>query len=291
MTLRHNGDPTPREAADQRSTASSDNADNALFRTIFETMIDGVVVIDSRGRIEAFNPAAERMFGYTADEVRGENVKMLMPEPYRSEHDGYIGNYLSTGDAKIIGIGREVPARHKDGTEFPCDLAINEMSFAGDVRFVGTLRDISSRREAQDVIARQSHAILELSTPAIRLWDEVVLLPLVGVIDTPRAQQVAENLLDAIVSTESRVAIVDVTGVPIIDTMTAQHLSRLSAAAKMLGAEVIFTGMSPEIAQTLGRLNVDFTEGRCCGTLRAGVSEAFALLGKDVIERTQKGAP
>ena len=289
MTLRHSGDPTPREAADQRRTASSDGASGALFRTIFETIIEGVVVIDSRGRIEAFNPAAERMFGYTTDETIGQNVKMLMPEPYTGEHDRYIENYVTTGDAKIIGIGREVTARHKDGTEFPCDLAINEMSFAGDVRFVGTLRDISSRKEAQDVISQQSRAILELSTPVIQVWDEIVLLPLIGVIDTRRAQQIAEGLLDAIVDTESRIAIIDVTGVAVIDTMTAQHLIRLSAAAKMLGAEALFTGISPEIAQTLTKINVCFEEGLCCGTLRTGVARAFALLGKDVVGHAPAG--
>ena len=93
----------------------------AHLRAILETAVEGIITIDQRGNIESFNSAAETIFGYTADEIIGRNVKVLMPAPYRQEHDGYLANYERTGHARIIGIGREVMGQRKDGTVFPMD--------------------------------------------------------------------------------------------------------------------------------------------------------------------------
>lgn len=134
------------------------------------------------------------------------------------------------------------------------------------------------------LIAQQAGTILELSTPAVKLWDKILLLPLIGVVDTLRAAQVIEGLLQAISDTESEVAILDITGVPIIDTKVANHLIKTIAAAKMLGSEVIVTGISPDTAQTMVKLDIDLGAVRTCGTLRAGVAEAFKLIGKKIVE-------
>ncbi len=118
-------------------------------RAIVETAVDGIITIDDYGRIEYFNPAAERLFGYKAGEVQGENVKLLMPSPYREEHDSYLANYRRTGAGKIIGIGRELVGRHKDGTVFPIELAVSEVRMGNRRLFTGIVHDISQRKQVQ----------------------------------------------------------------------------------------------------------------------------------------------
>jgi len=128
----------------------------ARWRSVVESAVDGIVVIDAHGRIEAFNPAAERLFGYTETEVLGENVNILMPSPYREEHDGYIARYLQTGVRRIIGIGREVIGRRKDGSTFPVHLAVGEMSLAGEPKFTGILHDLSGRVRMEEELREQT---------------------------------------------------------------------------------------------------------------------------------------
>ena len=123
---------------------------------ILDTTVDAIITIDHRGRIETFNRAATKIFGYTADEVIGKNVHVLMPEPYKAEHDDYLNNYLDTGDKKIIGIGRQVTGQRKDGSIFPMDLAVSEVKIEGDRKFTGIVRDISERLQLEKEILRIS---------------------------------------------------------------------------------------------------------------------------------------
>jgi len=122
----------------------------ARTKAILDTIVDGVITISDRGLIETVNPAAEKIFGYQLNELAGKNVSMLMPNPYRSEHDQYLDNYLNTGEKKIIGIGREVTGLRKNGVTFPLELAISEMEVSGQRMFTGIVRDISERKETEE---------------------------------------------------------------------------------------------------------------------------------------------
>ena len=127
------------------------------LRAILETAVEGIITIDERGTIESFNPSAEKIFGYSADEAIGQNIKLLMPEPYRQEHDGYLENYHRTGRAKIIGIGREVVGRRKSGVIFPMDLSVSEMRLADRKMFAGFVRDITERKQLEREIIEISN--------------------------------------------------------------------------------------------------------------------------------------
>ena len=116
------------------------------------------MTIDGTGLVDTFNHSAERIFGYHAEEVIGQNVKMLMPEPYRSQHDGYLKHHLATGEKKVIGIGREVTGRRKDGSVFPMDLAVSPMTVDGNPMFVGLVRDITDRKQAQSALQEAKEA-------------------------------------------------------------------------------------------------------------------------------------
>ncbi len=119
------------------------------YQGLVDAAVDAIIVIDFRGLVRQVNPGACRMFGYSAVEMEGQNIKMLMPSPYADEHDDYLERYTKTGEKKIVGIGRRVPARRKDGSIFPAHLAVSEFENQGQRQFIGTLRDLSDFVEAR----------------------------------------------------------------------------------------------------------------------------------------------
>jgi two-component system sensor kinase FixL len=167
-------DLTARVALEEQLRASE-----ARWRAVIESAVDGIVVIDAQGRIEAFNPAAERLFGYTEADVIGRNVKMLMPLPYHEEHDGYLARYRQTREARIIGIGREVTGVRADGTTFPVHLSVGEMVLGEGRKFTGILHDLSARVRMEERLREQA-ALARLGEMAAVIAHEVKN-PLAGI--------------------------------------------------------------------------------------------------------------
>ena len=147
------------------------------LQAILDTAVDAIICIDSNGIIDLFNYAAEKIFGYSAKEVIGKNVSLLMPEPYSSEHDQYIAHYEKTGEKKIIGIGREAVARHRDGRIFPIELAVSE-AVLGDRRlYTGIVRDITQRKHTEEEIEHYKKHLEKLVNEKTRELEEASSRP------------------------------------------------------------------------------------------------------------------
>ena len=146
---------------DQASAPEPIDSESALLRSILETVPDAMVVIDRRVTVQFFSKAAERLFGYAADEVRGQNVKILMPSPYRDQHDRYLRRYQETGERRIIGIGRVVVGQRKDGSTFPMELSVGEAS--GGHLFTGFVRDLTERQRNERRLHELQDGLLHVS--------------------------------------------------------------------------------------------------------------------------------
>ncbi len=136
-----------------------DAAAKLELQAIVDTAVDGIITIDDRGMIEAFNPAAEKLFGYRKADIVGKPVSTLMPDPYRTEHDGYMHHYLQTGEKRIIGIGREVIGRRRNGSTFPMFLSVGEHRTAGRPKFTGIVHDITDRKRAESQVLLVSERV------------------------------------------------------------------------------------------------------------------------------------
>jgi rsbT co-antagonist protein RsbR len=176
----------------------------------------------------------------------------------------------------------------KDGSRFFANVIVTSLhDEAGNLIGFGKMtRDLTERRRMEETITRQSREILEASTPVVQVWEGVAILPLIGTLDTGRAQQFTERLLEFIVATRSSVALVDITGVVTIDTRTAQHLIEAIAAVRLLGAQVVLTGVSPSIAQTLVHLRIGLADVVTRSSLAAGLLYALNVLNLQVVDRT-----
>ena len=168
-----------RDITETRRVEAALRSSQERYRSIIDSAVDAILVIDHRGRIEEFNVAAERMFGFASQDVLGCNVNVLMPQPYHDEHDRYMGRYLATGEKRIIGIGREVTGRRKDGSAFPLHLSVGEMVIDGEKKFTGILHDLTARVQLESQLREQA-ALTRLGEMAAVVAHEVKN-PLTGI--------------------------------------------------------------------------------------------------------------
>lgn len=258
-------------------------AELRTFKALAKNASESLGITELSGRITYSNAAFGALTGY-GDQLVGMNLAELYPD---------AGAELAVAMPQLFAEGRwsgQMLARRSDGS--PWLAAISAFVLYDDAGQPGGLgaiiRDISAQQRAeeerealrQQVISAQQAALRELSTPLIPITDEVVAMPLIGSIDSSRAQLVLETLLTGVAERRAGTTIIDITGVPVVDTQVANALIRAAQAVRLLGARVILTGIRPEVAQTLVNLGVDLSGIVTRGTLQSGIAEALGRTGE-----------
>lgn len=272
--------PKPHDPDESRKGKAAEIGNAEMFRLLIENVKDyAIVLLDPQGTVMSWNPAAERMKLWAADEITGQSFSRFYPEADVQAGKPRQELELAERDGRFEDEGWRI---RKDGSRFWANVVVTALrdEHGRLVGFGKLTRDLTERKAAEDRIRKQAQEILEMAAvPIVQVWKGVVLVPLIGTLDSVRTQQLMERLLERVTDTESPVAVIDITGVPTIDTQTAQHLLETVAAVRLLGADVILTGVRPVIAQTLVHLGVDLSTVSTRSSLAAGLQTALELLG------------
>jgi len=247
---------------------------------------DGVIVVDEKGIIVRINKQISRLFGYEQADLEGRPIETIIPDRFRSKHVHLRDGYIATPHVRPMGIGLDLVALHKNGAEIPVEVSLSPMQSAEGSFVISTLRDVSQRKQAEqerlqmqeEIIRMQSLLLDMLSTPLLTVGEGIVVMPLIGTMDTRRADHMVETLLQGVAERQADFALIDITGVPVVDTQVAAIFMRCVQAVRLLGAQVVITGIRPEIAQTLVGLDVDMSEVVTMASLQEGIAYASQQL-------------
>jgi rsbT co-antagonist protein RsbR len=243
-----------------------------------------VIRFDRDGQVSSWNPGAQKLTGYVADEVIGHHMSMFYTED--DARSDLLGRHMA-GAVRDGSLETEGWRVRKDGTRFYANIVLCPIwDDQGEVMgYVKVARDLTERLEQERLVRQQRDEILELSTPVIQVWDKILILPLIGTLDSGRAARLTENLLERIAADQAEVVILDISGVPGIDTGVAKHLLETVEAARLMGTESILSGVRPDTAQSIVHLGIEL------GSLRSRTSlkDALQLALRLVEARTEPG--
>jgi anti-anti-sigma factor len=268
------------EQAKRAEQACQENAKG--LRALVETTSDWVWSVDPNAAYTFVGPTIRDFLGYEPEEILGKTPFDLMPPDEAQRVAAAFGPIVATQQSFQ---NLENTNIHKDGSHVLLETSgVPFFDERGEFQgYLGIDRDITRRKEDEVLIQSQEYLIRELSTPLIPIADNVVIMPLIGTIDSQRAQTVMETLLEGIAAHQAELAILDITGVQVVDTQVANALIRSAQAVRLLGARVMLTGIQPQIAQTLVQLGADMSGIITRSTLQAGVASA--------LDRSATGAP
>ncbi|HXA29920.1 MAG TPA: PAS domain S-box protein [Candidatus Angelobacter sp.] len=247
------------------------------YEIMLDSLLDEVIQLDDNGYVLTWNRGAERLKGWTAEEAIGQHVSAF----YTDED---VRGGLAERELRNAGEAGRYETEgwriRKDGSRFWASIVITAMRDPNGelLGFVKMSRDQTERRAADELIRRQRDEILELSTPVIQVWDRVLALPIIGTLDSNRAGRLTEGLLAKIADLEAEFVILDISGVPTIDTQVAQHLLKTVHAARLMGATSILSGVRPETAQAMVHLGIELGTLRSRNTLRDALQLALQMI-------------
>jgi rsbT co-antagonist protein RsbR len=235
-----------------------------------------VILLDMNGIVRSWNKGAETLKGYREEEAIGQHVSIFYTE--EDLRKGLAARELETATrtGRFEFEGWRV---RKGGTKFWANIILTPLrdDTGEQIGFVKVARDLTERVERERLLERQRDEILELSTPVIQVWDRVLALPIIGTLDSQRASRLTENLLQKIAVDEAEFVIIDISGVPMIDTQVAQHLLKTVQGASLMGSESIISGVRPETAQAMVHLGIEMGNLRSRATLRDALQLALRL--------------
>jgi rsbT co-antagonist protein RsbR len=248
-----------------------------------------ITILDPRGHVTTWSPAAERLKGYRADEIIGKHFSAFYTQEDISSGKCERELEVAVREGRFEDEGWRV---RKDGSRFWANVIITALRDGqNNLRGFGKVtRDLTERKQAEDRVRQQAKEILEMATvPIVQVWEGIILVPLIGMLDSARTQQLMERLLLRLTETASPVALIDITGVPAIDTQTAQHLIETIKAVRYVGAEVVLTGVRPTIAQTLVHLGIDLSNVATRSSLTAGLRVALGMVNLQIAAGNSNG--
>lgn len=260
-------------------------ASSEMLRVLVDSVTEyAIFILDPQGTVVSWSPAAEKLNGYRSDEIIGKHFSTFYPpeDVAKGKTEAELEQALRQG--KFEDEGWRV---RKDGTRFWANVIITALrGSAGQLLGFGkVVRDLSERRRAEQAARDQAREILEMATvPVVQVWGGIMLVPLIGMLDSARTQQLMERLLQRLTETASPVALIDITGVPTVDTQTAQHLVETIKAVRYIGADVVLTGVRPAIAQTMVHLGIDLSGVTTRSSLSSGLKVALGLLNLQITE-------
>jgi rsbT co-antagonist protein RsbR len=250
--------------------------DEALIADAIDELDDIFFVLTPELEYEEWNIRLTGVTGYGDDEIESLGPKQLVVEEDRSIVEETVTDALETRQRQTVQLRIET----KGGAEIPYEFTFTALETGGEVAgIVGIGRDIAEQREKDRRLQELATEIRTKSMPVVEVWDGVILTTIVGTLDTQQAEILTEDLLQEIVDVEAAVALIDITGVDAIDTATAQHLIDTINAVNLLGARVVITGISPEIAQTLVQLGIELQNIETQSSLMEGLRLALSWQG------------
>jgi rsbT co-antagonist protein RsbR len=265
------------------NTSDIDQIDNALALNILQQIPTPIMAVNREMSLIFLNKAGLKMIGKPWEEIKGMPCRNILKSRHCGTDDCRMKQVIDGGQAVTTRNEMKVDDRNIPIEYTATAMKDSEGNIVGGIEYI---LDITERVRQEKKLKEQSRTIMEISTPAIKLWDRVVILPVVGVVDSLRAQQMMNTMLTKIMETAAKVIILDIQGVAAVDTAVANHLIKIAKATKLMGCRCIISGISPAVAKTLVQLGIELGDIATNSTLQDALSDAFRLMGLEVNQKS-----